>query len=77
MSSDQEAQEDELLALASIYDYNTFSVSEEDGTDHALPEGQFAAQLELPDPFTVEFSRGKQIGDLWQWAAMGGDAPSC
>ncbi|XP_041375612.1 E3 ubiquitin-protein ligase RNF14-like [Gigantopelta aegis] len=48
---DQESQEDELTALASIYDSSVFSVSQ-DGDDRG---GQFSACLALPQPFVVSF----------------------
>ena len=58
MSSDQEAQEDELLALQSIYDTYTLVVTDEG----EVPGGQFAACLELPQPFHVKFSTSGQKG---------------
>ena len=49
--SDQESQEDELLALASIYDPDVFFVDEGD-----VASGHFAAHLTLPKTFHVCFS---------------------
>ena len=49
--SDKEAQGDELLALASIYDADVFSTTLD--SDGALPGGQFASHLDLPQPFFV------------------------
>ena len=57
-TSDEEAQEDELLALASIYNEDVFEVTRED----AKPGGQFSARLELPDNFCVQMdSSGKVV----------------
>ena len=55
MISDQESQEDELLALASIYDDESFLVTSP-GDEGDMAGGQFSAQLELPQPFHVLFS---------------------
>ncbi len=58
MSSDQEAQEDELMALQSIYDTYTLVVTDEG----EIPGGQFSACLELPHPFEVKFCKPAQKG---------------
>ncbi|XP_064637638.1 E3 ubiquitin-protein ligase RNF14-like isoform X2 [Lineus longissimus] len=50
MSDDKEDQEDELLALASIYNDETFTATQEGGD----PGGYFSAQLNLPHPFHVK-----------------------
>lgn len=47
MSTDQEAQEDELLALASIYDEKEFRRAE------AAKEGEIHLCLELPPDFRL------------------------
>ena len=49
---DQESQEDELTALASIYDSSVFTISQDGGECG----GQFSACLALPQPFLVSFS---------------------
>ena len=49
MSSDHEAQEDELLALTSIYDDDTVTIC--GGTDQ--PSGHISAIPHLPQPFCV------------------------
>lgn len=64
--SDSESQEDELLALASIYDENTFSSSTEKGS----PGGQFSAVLELPEPFNVIFMGSGQYAFCFPRAHM-------
>ncbi|XP_013384550.1 E3 ubiquitin-protein ligase RNF14-like [Lingula anatina] len=51
-SSDQEAQENELLALASIYDSDDIFKASETGSE---PGGQFMACLDLPPSFCVKF----------------------
>ena len=63
---DQEAQEDELLALASIYDEETFAAAA-DGDTHG---GQFAARMELPgSAFHVNISRQKHDLDTgWSFS---------
>ena len=50
--SDQEEQEDELLALSSIYD-EILKVIKEDG----LNGGEISAKPQLPDDFQVLFNR--------------------
>ena len=50
MASDSEAQEDELLALESIYDTQIF-VSTTEGDRSG---GQFVAHLDLPHSFHVK-----------------------
>lgn len=52
--TDKEQQEDELLALTSIYDENVLSVSE----DSEEPGGQFLVSLHIPENFSVK-SQGK------------------
>lgn len=52
--TDKEQQEDELLALTSIYDENVLSVSE----DSEEPGGQFLVSLYIPENFSVK-SQGK------------------
>ena len=51
-TDDEEAQEDELLALASIYNKEVFEVSREEGKMSV----QFSAQPELPDHFYVQLN---------------------
>ncbi len=48
----QEAQEDELLALASIYDGCQFEASQQGDT----PGGRFSANLDLPEPFYIKMN---------------------
>ena len=57
--SDKEAQQDELLALASIYDDTVFSASQ----DAEQIGGQFLANIELPESFKIRLpsSSGKGI----------------
>ena len=50
MASDREAQEDELLALESIYDSQIFVAT----TEGEIPGGQFVAHLDLPSSFFVK-----------------------
>ena len=50
---DLESQEDELLALVSIFDERTFTRSNEE------KGGQFNAFLDLPKPFKIRFRKGK------------------
>ena len=50
--TDYEFQQDELLALASIYDENIFEATS-DGT-----EGRFCAHLDLPNPFLIKTTSG-------------------
>ena len=58
-TDDEEAQEDELLALASIYNKEVFEVSREEGRLNV----QFSAQPELPDHFYVQLdSSGTRVG---------------
>ncbi len=52
MTTDAEAQEDELLALESIYDAQIFVASAQGDS----PGGQFVAHLELPPLFCVKVS---------------------
>ena len=52
--TDKEQQDDELLALTSIYDENVLSVSE----DSEEPGGQFLVSLHIPENFSVK-SQGK------------------
>ena len=52
--TDKEQQEDELLALTSIYDENVLSVSD----DSEEPGGQFLVSLHIPENFSVK-SQGK------------------
>ena len=57
--SDKEAQEDELLALASIYDNEVFSTTlDSDGV--TIAGGQFSAHLDLPQPFHVILEKSKK-----------------
>ncbi len=60
MTEDKEAQEDELLALASIYDENIFESSQ----DGATVGGRFNAHLDLPEPITVKMGPC-MIGNVW------------
>lgn len=53
--TDKEQQEDELLALTSIYDENVLSVSE----DSEEPGGQFLVSLHIPENFSVK-SQGSE-----------------
>lgn len=57
--SDKEAQDDELLALASIYEGNVFSSENENGKCC----GQFRAFLSLPKPFHV-LSKSRKDEDV-------------
>ncbi len=57
---DAEAQEDELLALASIYDVDVFSTDKEG----ERPGGQFSACLDLPQPFVIR-AQSKQTTGGW------------
>ena len=50
MASDREAQEDELLALESIYDSQIFVAT----TEGEIPGGQFVAHLDLSSSFFVK-----------------------
>ena len=50
MACDSEAQEDELLALESIYDSQIFVAT----TEGEIPGGQFVAHLDLPPSFFVK-----------------------
>ena len=50
MAGDREAQEDELLALESIYDSQIFVAT----TEGEIPGGQFVAHLDLPSSFFVK-----------------------
>ena len=50
--SDEEAQDDEIMAMASIFEENVFESSSENGR---VTGGRFSAQLELPEPFHVIF----------------------
>ncbi len=52
MTSDSEAQEDEVLALESIYDSQIFVAS----SDGERTGGQFVAHLDLPAAFSVKVS---------------------
>ena len=52
MASDREAQEDELLALQSIYDAQIFVST----TEGDRPGGQFVAHLDLPPSFQVRMT---------------------
>jgi len=61
-TGDEEAQEDELLALASIYNEDVFEVTREDGK----PGGQFSARLELPDHFSVQSDTSGKHGQTLQ-----------
>lgn len=56
--SDKESQDDELLALASIYEDDVFSSTQDAGES---PGGQFAAHLDLPQPFQVQFETSGKI----------------
>ncbi|ELU14036.1 hypothetical protein CAPTEDRAFT_154469 [Capitella teleta] len=53
MTTDREAQEDEILALTSIYDDDSFSSSLDDTT--GVTSGSFSALLSIPKPFIVRF----------------------
>lgn len=67
--SDKEAQEDELLALASIYDGDIFSTTEiENG--QVVAGGQFAAHLDLPEPFYVKLGNATGISLLVKTVLM-------
>ena len=58
MNMDQESQDDELLALASIYnDEDTFSITQggTTGETNSRPGGRFSAHLSLPYHFVVTF----------------------
>ncbi|KAJ8318640.1 hypothetical protein KUTeg_003731, partial [Tegillarca granosa] len=48
--TDKEQQEDELLALSSIYDENVLTITK----DEEEPGGQFLACLHLPENFTLK-----------------------
>ena len=50
---DQESQEDELLALASIYDSDVFVCDHEE----TPPCGSFTVHLQIPQPFSVVFTQ--------------------
>lgn len=58
MSVDREAQDDELLALTSIYDEEEFHRAE------SAPGGEIRLCLELPPDFKVVVKGGKQIDHL-------------
>ncbi|KAL5012716.1 hypothetical protein ScPMuIL_011267 [Solemya velum] len=55
---DKEEQDDELMALTSIYDESVLSITQEDGENG----GQFLASLQLPDPFYIhmDLNRNKE-----------------
>ncbi|XP_074650346.1 E3 ubiquitin-protein ligase RNF14-like [Tubulanus polymorphus] len=54
---DKESQEDELIALASIYDDESFCVSKDDGD---AAGGYFSACLELPTPFYIKLDSDQE-----------------
>ena len=54
--SDQEEQEDELLALSSIFDEGVFKTYK----DGELNEGELLAFPDLPDQFTVKIIKTKK-----------------
>lgn len=54
-SEDKEAQEDELLALASIYDEDVFKRSE------SAPGGETKIFLELPQDFIISVNGGLDV----------------
>ena len=59
---DKEAQTDELLALASIYEEGIFTAAEDDSG------GQFVAHIQLPRPFLVNLDgpmtdQAKRLGE--------------
>lgn len=61
MDDDSEAQADELLALASIFEEGVFSAAD-DGSG-----GQFSAHVQLPRPFLVKLDgfmvdQAKRVG---------------
>ena len=60
--SDKEAQEDELVALASIYDKDIFSISSDQEGEREIPGGEFCANLDLPQPFYVHLQATPQKG---------------
>ena len=54
--TDKEQQEEELLALTSIYDEKVISVSE----DGEAPGGQFLVSLHIPENFKIKnVNKGK------------------
>lgn len=59
MSEDQEAQDDELLALASIYDAEEFRRAE------SSREGEIHLCLELPSDFKLLVSGEVMFDSLW------------
>ena len=63
--SDKEAQEDELVALASIYDKDIFSISSDQEGEREIPGGEFCANLDLPQPFYVHLQATPQKGMDW------------
>lgn len=54
MNADMEEQEDELLALQSIFD------SEEFVRKESNPAGEIRVSVELPADFSVSLTEGKQ-----------------
>ena len=58
--SDKEAQEDELMVLASIYDECDFAATQEGGD----PGGYFYANLDLPEDFCVRLNAGSDDGEF-------------
>ena len=57
MNSDLEEQEDELLALLSIFGPEEFVRNE------SSPAGEIRVSVELPADFTVALTEGKQTND--------------
>ena len=49
----KQAQDDELMALSSIYDANVFTVNDEEGSNL---EGSYICILDLPQPFEIVIS---------------------